>query len=131
MSKCTSANRAKSILDEIFSSLIGFEIPGSTQELVSKLVQFTDTSEGPMPLISLDYSNADGKELFDAVSALMASLERLCALVVITLTTDQRAQWPESLIQRFDHKEVLMPLDKSEVSELCQLRMASVSRTGW
>ena len=126
-----SANRAKSILDEIFSSLIGFEIPGSTQELVSKLVQFTDTSEGPMPLISLDYSNADGKELSDAVSALMASLERLCALVVITLTTDQRAQWPESLIQRFDHKEVLMPLDKSEVSELCQLRMASVSRTGW
>lgn len=126
-----NANRSKSILDEIYGSLIGFEVPSSTQELVSRLVQFTDDSDGPMPLISLDYTSADGKSLADTIAVLLASLERLRALVVVTLTTDQRAQWPENLVQRFDHNEVLKPLSADEVSELCQRRVATVSRTGW
>ena len=126
-----SANRSKSILDEIYGSLIGFEVPSSSQELVSRLVQYTEDSEGPMPLISLDYTSADGKTLSDTIAVLLASLERLRALVVVTLTTDQRAQWPENLVQRFDHNEVLRPLSADEVSELCQKRVAAVARTGW
>jgi energy-coupling factor transporter ATP-binding protein EcfA2 len=122
---------AHRILHEIHGSMIGFEIPSTTQELVSRLVTATEEIEGPLPLITLDYSNADGKSLADVSANLISPLERLNAMVVVVLSIEQRAQWPESLVNRFDHFEIIKPLEKAEVKELCESRVASTSKIGW
>ena len=57
------AEHAQKILHEILVSFVGFEVPSSTPEMVSRLVQETEKSNGPLPLISLDYANVDGKKL--------------------------------------------------------------------
>ena len=52
-----SDNQAQSILHEIYVSLVGFDVPSSTQEIVSRLVSEIESMDGSMPLICLDYSN--------------------------------------------------------------------------
>jgi len=126
-----SQEHAHRILHEIHGSMIGFEIPSTTQELVSRLVTATEDIEGPLPLITLDYSNADGKSLAEVSANLISPLERLNAMVVVVLSTEQRAQWPESLVNRFDHFEIIKPLEKDEVKVLCESRVASTSKIGW
>ena len=54
-----SNDHAQRILHEIHSSIIGFEIPSTTQELVSRLVSATDDLDGALPLITLDYSEVE------------------------------------------------------------------------
>jgi hypothetical protein len=126
-----SSDQQNQILHEIYGSMIGFDIPGSTQELVSRLAKYTQESDGPLPLISLDYTNGDGTLLGSVISSLMAGFQRLDAVVVITLTTDQRAQWSESLINRFDHVEVLKNLDDTQIKDLCEKRISTVASSGW
>ena len=67
-----TTDHAHKILHEIFVSLIGFDVPSSTQELVSRLVNETEDADGPLPLISLDFSNVDGKHLSEVLSTLTA-----------------------------------------------------------
>jgi len=126
-----TTEHAHKILHEIFVSLIGFDVPSSNQEMVSRLVSETERFEGPIPLISLDFSNVDGKHLSEVLSTLTAPLERLNSLVVVVLSTEQRAQWPNSLVNRFDHADVIQPLDLEQVRELCQTRIASASKISW
>ena len=126
-----TTEHAHKILHEIFVSLVGFDVPSSTQEMVSRLVSETESFEGPIPLISLDFSNVDGKHHSEVLSTLTAPLERLNALVVVVLSTEQRAQWPTALVNRFDHDDVIHPLDIDEVKELCQTRIASASKISW
>ena len=126
-----TSEHAHKILHEIFVSLVGFDVPSSTQEMVSRLVSETESFEGPIPLISLDFSNVDGKHLSEVLSTLTAPLERLNALVVVVLSTEQRAQWPTALVNRFDHDDVIHPLEIEEVKELCQTRIASASKISW
>lgn len=126
-----TSEHAYKILHEIFVPLIGFEVPSSTQEMVSRLVSETENFEGPIPLISLDFSNVDGKHLSEVISTLTAPLERLNALVVVVLSTEQRAQWSNSLVNRFDHADVIQPLDIEQVRDLCQTRIASASKISW
>tara|TARA_B110000444_G_C18830148_1_gene592705 strand:+ start:48 stop:1601 length:1554 start_codon:yes stop_codon:yes gene_type:complete len=126
-----SDERAYRILHEIHSSIIGFEIPSTTQELVSRLVSATEELGGPLPLITLDYSNADGKSLAEVTANLISPLERLNAMVVVVLSTEQRAQWPESLVNQFDHFEIIKSLERDEIKELCESRMATAAKIGW
>ena len=126
-----SSEHVSQILHEIYVSLVGFDVPSSTQELVSRLVSTTEGTTGPLPLISLDFSNADGKKLSDILSTLVNPLHRLNALVIVSLTTDQRAQLPASLANHFDHSEVIMPMNSVQVKELCEIRIASASKLNW
>ena len=126
-----TSEHAHKILHEIYVSLIGFDVPSSSQELVSRLVNETENIEGPLPLISLDYSNVDGKQLSEILATLTAPLERLNALVVVVLSTEQRAQWPNNLVNRFDHADVISSLTKEEVRRLCETRISTASKLSW
>ncbi len=126
-----SQEHAHRILHEIHGSLIGFEVPSTTQELVSRLVDATSEIQGPLPLITLDYSNADGKSLAEVSANLISPLERLKAMVVVVLSTEQRAQWPESLVGQFDHFEIIKPLQRDNIKLLCESRVASASKIDW
>ena len=125
------ANHTRCILDEMYAALVDFDIPSSRQQIVHRLVESTTYGEGPIPLIALDFSSADGKGLSEVISRLISALERMQALVVVTLTTDQRLEWPEGLVGRFDHVEKLSSLSEDEVSTLAQKRVGSVSRQAW
>ena len=126
-----SENPVSTILHEIYVTLVGFDVPSSTQELVSRLVSTTESNQGPLPLISLDFSNADGKRLAEVLATLVNPLYRLNALVIVSLTTDQRAQIPASLVNNFDHSTVIKPLNEEEVKQLCESRIASASNISW
>ena len=126
-----TSEHAHKILHEIYVSLIGFDVPSSSQELVSRLVNETEKLEGTLPLISLDYSNVDGKHLSEILATLTAPLERLNALVVVVLSTEQRAQWPNNLVNRFDHADVISSLTKEEVRHLCETRISTSSKLSW
>ena len=82
-------------------------------------------------LFPLDFSNVDGKHLSEVLSTLTAPLERLNALVVVVLSTEQRAQWPNNLVNRFDHADVLSSLAREEVRILCESRIATASKLSW
>ena len=125
------ADHTRCILDEMYAALVDFDIPSSRQQIVHRLVESTTHGEGPMPLIALDFSSADGKSLAEVISRLISALERMQALVVVTLTTDQRLEWPEGLVDRFDHVEKLSALSEDEVSALAKRRVESVSRQSW
>ena len=125
------ADHTRCILDEMYAALVDFDIPSSRQQIVHRLVESTTHGEGPMPLIALDFSSADGKSLAEVISRLISALERMQALVVVTLTTDQRLEWPEGLVDRFDHVEKLSTLSEDEVSSLAKRRVESVSRQSW
>lgn len=125
------AEHAQKILHEIFVSFVGFEVPSSTPEMVSRLVQETEKSNGPLPLISLDYANVDGKKLSEVLSTLVAAFERMNALVVVVLSTEQRAQWPTNLVSRFDHVDVIGSIGREEVRQLCESRMATTANLSW
>ena len=126
-----SEKPVSTILHEIYVTLVGFDVPSSTQELVSRLVSTTESTQGSLPLISLDFSNADGKKLADVLATLVNPLNRLNALVIVSLTTDQRAQIPASLVNNFDHSAVIKPLNEEEVKQLCESRIASASNISW
>ena len=81
----------------------------------------------PLPLISLDYANVDGKKLSEVLSTLVAPFERMNALVVVVLSTEQRAQWPTNLVSRFDHVDIIGSLERDEVRNLCESRMATTA----
>jgi len=126
-----SNDPVSAILHEIYVTLVGFDVPSSTQELVSRLVSNTESTQGPLPLISLDFSNADGKKLADVLATLVNPLHRLNALVIVSLTTDQRAQIPAALVNNFDHSAVIKSLIDDEVKLLCESRIASASNISW
>ena len=126
-----SDDPVSAILHEVYVTLVGFDVPSSTQELVSRLVLNTESTQGSLPLISLDFSNADGKKLADVLATLVNPLNRLNALVIVSLTTDQRAQIPASLVNNFDHSTVIKPLTEQEVKKLCESRIASASNISW
>jgi Holliday junction resolvasome RuvABC ATP-dependent DNA helicase subunit len=71
------------------------------------------------------------KSLAEVLATLVNPLYRLNALVIVSLTTDQRAQIPASLVNNFDHSTVIKPLNEEEVKQLCESRIASASNISW
>ena len=124
-------NHVARILDEIYTKFVDFDIPSNGQELVDRLVAVTEESNEGMPLITFDYPNADGEQLANIIANLLPALERLKAMVVVILSVNQRAQWKENLIEKFEHLEVIDPFTKEEVREICELRINKVSNVAW
>lgn len=126
-----SDNHVQKILDEIYTKFVGFEIPSNNQELVDRLVETCEDSKGAIPLITFDYPNSDGEKLANIISNLLPALERLKAMVVVILSVNQRSQWPEQLIEKFEHLEIVKPFEIDEIREVCELRVNSVSNVAW
>jgi len=111
-------NHVNRILDEIYTKFVDFDIPSNGQELVDRLVAATEESNTAMPLITFDYPNADGQQLASIIANLLPALERLQAMVVVILSINQRAQWKESLIEKFEHLEVIEPFTRGSKRNL-------------
>ena len=119
-------------LEEMYCSLLDvFDVPPVRAALVERLVTELQSRTGYMPMITFDFPHVPGANLASAMSDLMPVLRRLRALVLITVTPGQLSAFPEDLMQEIDVTDSLEPLERSEVQDLIQRRMALSSRVRW
>jgi len=126
-----TGDAASSILEDLHVRLLGFDLPRTGSEVAGRLVESTNSSTGPLPLITFDFQHISGGEIAKTMSRLSPVLRRLRALVIVALTQEQRLDWNAQLIDSFDHIEVLSPLSIAEVKVLAERRIASVCRDSW
>ncbi len=124
-------DHSRRILDETYTSIVGFDIPQHHGQLVSQLVEEMDSMSGTLPLIAYDFPGASGSDIVAVFSRLIPVLQRLRALVIITVTPSQLAAFSEDLRESFDDLEELSPLSTTEIEDLVRRRIDSVSRRPW
>ena len=56
-------DHSRRILDETYTSIVGFDIPQHHGQLVSQLVEEMDSMSGTLPLIAYDFPGASGSDI--------------------------------------------------------------------
>lgn len=127
-----SGDVATRFLEEMYCSLLDvFDVPPVRGALVEGLVTELQSRTGNMAMITFDFPNVSGADLASAMSDLMPVLRRLRALVLVTVTPGQLSAFPEDLMQEVDVTDSLEPLERSEVKDLIQRRVALSARERW
>ncbi len=124
-------DHSRRILEETYTSIVGFEIPSHYGQLVSQLVEELNANAGTLPLVAYDFPGASGADLVAVFSRLTPVLQRLRALVIISVTPSQLAAFPDELKEAFDEIEELQPLSRDGIEELVRRRIDTVSRRPW
>ena len=123
----SASNPLESILQRMYSELVGYDFPSNTVELVNKMVDFSHTFSGSLPLIVIDTPNVEDSVLYVALRDVLPALERLQAVIVVVVESKQRMNIPESVLHSFDNVETLSILSVDEVQALVEKRISSVS----
>ena len=124
-------DHSRRILEETYTSIVGFEIPSHYGQLVGQLVEELNANSGTLPLVAYDFPGASGADLVAVFSRLTPVLQRLRALVVISVTPSQLAAFPDELKEAFDEIEEIQPLSGDGIEELVRRRIDTVSRRPW
>jgi len=124
-------DHSRRILEETYTSIVGFEIPSHYGQLVGQLVEELNANSGTLPLVAYDFPGASGADLVAVFSRLTPVLQRLRALVVISVTPSQLAAFPDELKEAFDEVEEIQPLSGEGIEELVRRRIDTVSRRPW
>jgi len=124
-------DHSRRILEETYTSIVGFDIPSHHGQLVSQLVEELNANTGTLPLVAYDFPGASGADLVSVFSRLTPVLQRLRGLVVISVTPSQLAAFPDELREAFDEIEELQPLSEEGIEELVRRRIDTVSRKPW
>ena len=123
-----SASRPdESLLHRMYSSLVGYDIPKNSVELVSKMVDFSRSFNNKLPLIVIDTPNVEGSVLSVALRDVLPSLERLQAVIVVVVEPKQRMNIPDYLLNTFANEVSINPLTVDEVQVLVERRILSVT----
>lgn len=123
-----SASRPdESLLHRMYSSLVGYDIPENTVELVNKMVDFSRSFNNKLPLIVIDTPNVEGSILSVALRDVLPSLERLQAVIVVVVEPKQRMNIPDYLLNTFANEVSINSLTIDEVQELVERRILSVT----
>jgi len=117
---------AKSLLESLYSQLVGQNIPSHYTAIVSEMVETSKSFTGKLPLVVIDVPTVDSSVLNVALRDTLPVIERLQVLMVVVLDHKQKAHLPESVSRRFDLVSTLNSLDKKAVQELVNLRIRSV-----
>ena len=123
----SASNPLESILQRMYSELVGYDFPSNTVELVKKMVDYSHTFSGSLPLIVIDTPNVEDSVLYVALRDVLPALERLQAVIVVVVESKQRMNIPESVLHSFDNVETLSILSVDEVQALVEKRISSVS----
>ena len=123
-----SASRPdESLLHRMYSSLVGYDIPENSVELVNKMVDFSRSFKNKLPLIVIDTPNVEGSILSVALRDVLPSLERLQAVIVVVVEPKQRMNIPDYLLNTFANEVSINSLTIDEVQELVERRILSVT----
>ena len=104
-----------------------FKVPPTTQAVANKLTDHLNGLQGPLPLIGFDYNTPSSAELQVLIKALLPVLKRMRAMVVFAVTPEQMNGWDNSLHHSFDKIHYLNPLNQSQIRQLIDNRMGTVS----
>jgi len=116
-------------LDELAITFCGHEIPPSMHQKVERVVETLDTLSGPLPLVALDYpSHVD---LASFLSLILPILQRLRALVVVSVSNSQMASIDDSTKGVFDETVKVQPFSHDQVQSLSDLRIRRMSNERW
>ena len=116
-------------LDELAITFCGHEIPPSMHQKVERIVETLDTLSGPLPLVALDYpSHVD---LATFLSLILPILQRLRALVVVSVSNSQMASLDENTREVFDEIVTVEPLSREQIQLLSDLRIRRMSPEKW
>lgn len=124
----SSTNPGVSLLQKMYSELVGFQLPDNPVELVSKLVESSRSFTNRLPLIVIDMPTVEDGILSVALRDVMPSLERLNAVVVVVIEPKQKTSIPDSVMHSFADVETLSPLSTDEIKELVERRINTVSQ---
>jgi len=125
-----SATRpAHSLLENLYSQLIDYNIPQSRAELAHKIVEASHTYTSKIPLIVIDMPTVETSVVTVALRDALPMLERLKAVVVVVVEPKQRSILPDSILHSFASIETLEPLTIDEVKVLIERRVTSATST--
>ena len=124
----SSTNPGLSLLQKMYSELVGFQLPDNQVELVSKLVESSRSFINKLPLIVIDMPTVEDGILSVALRDVMPSLERLNAVIVVVIEPKQKTSIPDSVMHSFADVETLSPLSADEIKELVERRIDTVSQ---
>ena len=123
----SASNPHDSLLQRMYSELVGYDFPANTVQLVNKMVDYSQTFTESLPLIVIDTPNVDDSVLFVALRDVLPALERLQAVIVVVVESKQRMNLQDSVLHSFDSVETLSQLSVDEVQALIEKRISSVS----
>ena len=116
-------------LDELAITFCGHEIPPSMHQKVERVVETLDTLSGPLPLVALDYpSHVD---LASFLSLILPILQRLRALVVVSVSNAQMTSLDENTKGVFDEIVTVEPFSREHVQSLSDRRIRRMSPERW
>ena len=124
----SSTNPGLSLLQKMYSELVGFQLPDNQVELVTKLVESSRSFINKLPLIVIDMPTVEDGILSVALRDVMPSLERLNAVIVVVIEPKQKTSIPDSVMHSFADVETLSPLSADEIKELVERRIDTVSQ---
>ncbi len=116
-------------LDELAITFCGHEIPPSMHQKVERIVETLDTLSGPLPLVALDYpAHVD---LASFLPLILPIMQRLRALVVVSVSNSQLASLDENAREVFDEIVTVEPLSREQIQSLSDLRIRRMSPERW
>ena len=116
-------------LDELAITFCGHEIPPSMHQKLERVVETLDTLSGPLPLVALDYpSHVD---LAKFLSLILPTLQRLRALVVVSVSNSQMISLDEPTKDMFDETVTVQPFSSEQIQSLSNLRIRRMSNERW
>ena len=116
-------------LDELAITFCGHEIPPSMHQKVERVVETLDTLSGPLPLVALDYPSHVDFASF--LSLILPILQRLRALVVVSVSNAQMTSLDENTKGVFDEIVTVEPFSREHVQSLSDRRIRRMSPERW
>ena len=118
-----------SVITEIAVHFAGYDVPPSTGQMCERLIDTLEQGSGPLPLIALDYpSNA---LMNDFLARMTPLLQRLRALVLVTLTPAQFSSLDDEVLEAFDPPEYLEGLSEGQIQSLANNLVRRKARERW
>jgi hypothetical protein len=118
-----------SVMNEIAVHFIGHNVPPSTGQMCERLIETLEQSTGPLPLIALDYPS--NTPMNDFLARMTPLLQRLKALILVTLTPAQLTSLDEEVFDVFDSPEHLDGLSEGQIQKLADNLVRRKARERW
>jgi hypothetical protein len=118
-----------SVMNEIAVHFIGHNVPPSTGQMCERLIETLEQSTGPLPLIAFDYPS--NTPMNDFLARMTPLLQRLKALILVTLTPAQLTSLDEEVFDVFDSPEHLDGLSEGQIQKLADNLVRRKARERW
>ena len=118
-----------SVMHEIAINFLGYDVPPSIGQLCEQLIETLEQGTGPLPLIALDYPSS--VQINDFLTRMAPLLQRLRALVVVSLTPAQLTSLDEEVLEIFDPPEHLEGLSAPQIQKMSDNLVRRRARERW